>query len=237
MPERIKVSVRFLGSLKVFLNKLQHTVVLNDRPAVKDTLEALGVPHTEIAEIIVNGKPKKFSYQLKNNDKVLVYPHKPPAAQPRAVKFVVDSHLGKLVRHLRLLGFDAVYKNTFPDAEIVAIAVKEKRIVLTRDIGLLKNKLVRYGYFPRSVDADKQLKEVLGHFELYSRVKPFTRCISCNGKFRRIAKSKIADQLPPKVKKYYNRFYVCDSCGKIYWQGSHYEKLVKIVERVKKNRH
>ncbi len=242
------VFFRFFGELNDFLlperkkKVFQHTV--KGRPSIKDTLEALGVPHTEIDCILVNGQSVDFFYQVQEGDKILVYPQKVQPKirkvkhlQPKMVgrpRFVVDSHLGKLVRHLRLLGFDSFYKKVFPDPEIVQIAVKEKRVVLTRDIGLLKNKVVKSAYWLRTPDPLQQLKDVLKQFNLYSKINPFSLCLECNGKIKRVAKQRISGHLPSKVKEYYNKFYQCQSCRKIYWQGSHYNKLSQIVGRVKK---
>lgn len=238
---------RFYGELNDFLlssrRKVTFSHTVKGHPAIKDTLEALGVPHTEIDCILVNGKSVVFSYQLKNGERVAVYPHgdkirfkaiKHLKARPsRYPKFVIDSHLGKLARHLRLLGFDSIYEKIFPDARIVEVAERENRVILTRDIGLLKNRSVKQGCWLRSTDPAKQLKEVLKKYHLHARIKPFLRCLKCNGRITRIAKHKIIDQLPEKVKEYYKRFYLCRCCQKVYWQGSHYDKLLKLVNKVK----
>ena len=238
---------RFFGQLNDFLPSERRKIIFSHsvkgNPSIKDTLEALGVPHTEIDYILINGRAADFSYQLQEGDKVFVYPDgykfKDGRAKrlrpqlPRNFKFVIDSHLGKLARHLRLLGFDVLYKKIFPDAEIVKISVNQKRIVLTRDIGLLKNKLIQHGFWLRSIDPQKQLKEVLKRFKLYKKLKPFSRCLECNGKIIKIAKKKVFAQLPPQVREYYQRFYLCQSCQKIYWQGSHYEYLLKLVNRIR----
>ena len=239
---------RFFGELNDFLpfERRNTTFLYNVKghPAVKDSLEALRVPHPEIDGIVINGHPVDFSYQIKERDKVFVYPqgihlshlkikHLQPKI-PSLPKFVLDSHLGKLSRHLRLLGFDSMYKKIFPDQEIILISIKEKRIVLTRDIGLLKNKVIRYGYWLRSSDPMKQLKEILKRFNLYLKIKSFSLCLECNGKIKRVAKRKIVNELPSLVKEYYKEFYQCQDCQKIYWQGSHYERLNKIVSEVRR---
>jgi uncharacterized protein with PIN domain len=151
------------------------------------------------------------------------------------VRFVIDSHLGKLARHLRLLGFDCTYKNFFPDNEIVDVAQQERRIILTRDIGLLKHKRVQWGYWLKATDPNQQLKEVVKRYQLHSQIKPFSRCLECNGKIKRIAKNKVIDQLPQAVRENYTRFYLCRLCQKIYWQGSHYEKLLKIIKGIQRH--
>ncbi len=239
---------RFYGTLNDFLTipiknrTFSHTV--KGRPSVKDTLEALGIPHPEIDGIIVNGREKDFAYQLNDGDEIRIYPwrysgkiqwrrHLIPKT-PRPARFVCDSHLGKLVRHLRLLGFDSVYRTVFPDQEIIRIGVAENRIILTRDKGILKNKAVRHGYWLRSVHPPKRLKEVVTRFQLSSKIKPFTLCLECNGRIRRIAKNLVRDRLPPLVRQYYRQFYICDRCRKIYWKGSHHHKLMRVIHAAQK---
>lgn len=223
---------KFFGNLKDFLERrnFQHTV--KGRPSIKDTIEALGVPHTEVGRILVNGRRVNFSYQHDDADSIEIYPHALSAERlPRFPRFVLDSHLGKLARHLRLLGFDTLYRKEFPDPEIVVIAKRNGRIVLTRDIGLLKNKAIRRGYWIRSPDPTQQIKEVLKRFGLARRLRPFSRCLECNGKIRQMAKTRLQHLLPEKVKMYYNKFYQCSACRKVYWQGSHYAKLVRVVKQ------
>ena len=211
------------------------------QPAVKDTIESLGVPHTEVGFIVINNRPSRFFAQLGDGDRIAVYPDLPQRNQypggglkekpSKNPKFILDSHLGKLARHLRLLGFDVIYKRDFPDEEIIRLVKKANRIVLTRDIGLLKNKLISCGYWVRSIDAAKQIKEVLKRYELIQKIRPFSRCLECNGKIKKVAKKKVLPLLPPKVQRYYDKFYRCDDCRKIYWQGSHYEQLAQLVAK------
>ncbi|MFA5259810.1 MAG: DUF5615 family PIN-like protein [Candidatus Omnitrophota bacterium] len=240
-----QVFFRFYGALDDFLprDKRHRTfsVTVKGRPSVKDTVEALGVPHPEIDIILVNRHSKTFGYQLVPGDRVAVYPAgfhvsvsplKRLRPCVRQARFVIDSHLGKLVRHLRLLGFDCVYKKDFPDAEIVRIAQQEARIVLTRDIGLLKNGTVRAGLWVRSPDPQLQLKEVLKKYGLISRIKPFRLCLECNGRILRVAKREVLGQLPEMVRETYSRFYSCRSCGKVYWKGSHYDQLSGLIRRL-----
>jgi len=235
---------RFYGSLNDFLPKsLEHRTfahTVKGRPSVKDTLEALGVPHPEIDGIIVNNRAENFFYQLQAGDKIHIYPYRyngkfrwrrhlvPIVALPP--KFVCDSHLGKLVRHLRLLGFDSVYKTVFPDTEIIQIGVRENRIILTRDKGILKNRAVQYGYWLRSVHPQKRLIEVVTRFRLSSKIRPFTLCLECNGRIKRIVKDRIKEKLPPLVQKYYRLFFICEACRKIYWKGSHHHRMMRIIQ-------
>lgn len=243
MPLVRTVTCRFYGGLNLFLLACRRNrrffYAVKGVPAIKDTLEALGVPHTEIDAIIVDGRSVPFSHQIQGGEKIEVYPDAGdvPAAKiirlkprtPAHPQFILDVHLGRLARHLRLLGFDAMYKNDAADEDIVRILRRGKRILLTRDIGLLKNRSVRYGCFVRAVDPMKQIREIVRRFTLAGKIKPFRLCLECNGKIRRVAKSRIVDRLPPLTRQYYRRFYLCCGCDKIYWQGAHYQRLMRIV--------
>lgn len=236
-------TIRFIGKLGIFLSPekrsrtFSHTV--KGMPSIKDTVEALGVPHPEIDCLVVNGRPVDFAYQIKGGEKIRVYPDgtKVKSAGVKRLrgryssrpKFILDVHLGKLARHLRLLGFDTLYQSDLTDRQIVECVKKGKRIVLTRDIGLLKNKAIQYGYFVRTTDAIAGLKEIVKRYRLRGCAQPFTLCLNCNGKIVRTAKTKVLAQLPPETKKYYTAFYRCRSCGKVYWKGAHYRRLSAII--------
>lgn len=189
---------RFYSELNDFLppqkRATQFDYSFSGTPSVKDAVEAIGVPHTEIDLIIVNGKSIDFEYQLKNGDDVAVYPvfesfditpvirlRQAPLRDP---KFICDVHLGALARLLRLTGFNTLYRNDYADEQIVDIAVAEKRCILTRDRGILKRKAVTHGYCLRSTHPEEQAREVLARFDLYSSMKPFTLCIECGEQCR-----------------------------------------------------
>lgn len=235
----IHLTVRFYEELNDFLpldkQKKAFAHVIAQDASVKDVIESLGVPHTEIDLILVNGTSVDFKYKVRNNDSISVYPvfesfdispiirlRPQPLRKPT---FILDTHLGKLTKHLRLLGFDAVYDNHFSDHAIAEQSVKEHRIVLTRDVGLLKNKIITHGHWVRHTDPEKQVIEVLKRFDLYQQSHPFTRCIECNGQLQMVSKQEIIHQLLPDTITYYQSFARCDQCHRIYWEGTHYKKL------------
>lgn len=240
----ITVSVRFYGELNDFLDPQSRDatlcIMLKDRPGVKDTIESLGVPHTEVNIVTVNGKSVDFSYQLRDGDRADVYPRglspeisAPIHLQPiltGAPRFVLDTHLGKLASYLRMLGFDAICQNNFSDDELAGISQREDRYLLTRDRGLLKRSIVSRGYCVRSTDPVQQVLEVIKRFNLTSTIRPFRRCMKCNGQLVRIEKEEIRDRLQPDTQKYYNEFFICMQCGKIYWKGSHYQRMRKFSQ-------
>jgi hypothetical protein len=189
--------------------------------------------------IIVNGASVDFGYRVRQGDDVAVYPvFESVDIQPvsrlrpqplREPKFVVDINLGRLARYLRMLGFDTIYRNDLEDREIVDISIKEHRIILTRDQDLLKHKEVTHGYWVRSTKISAQLKEVVKRFDLKNSIRPFRRCMVCNGLLHPVAKEDIIDKLEDGTKRDYDTFYQCDICNRIYWRGSHYERMRKII--------
>jgi len=240
--------IYFHGALNDFLPATRKNKWLDysftGSPALKDAIEALGVPHPEVDVILVNQQPANLQQTLKPQDKVEVYPASAAypefkefsiqAKLPISYKFILDVHLGKLAKSLRLLGFDTYFDINIPnDKAIATIADIQNRIVLTRDIGLLKHKAIRRGYWLRSQNPLEQLREVIRYFQLENTFKPFTRCLACNNCLAPIAKKDVWDQIPPKTKLYYNEFYHCSNCQRIYWQGSHYEKMRAFILNLK----
>lgn len=237
---------RFYEELNDFLPKStrrkQFSYQFKGKSAIKDAIEAIGVPHTEVDLIVVNGESVGFEYHLKDDDIVAVYPVFESLdispilrLRPRPLRntrFILDVHLGKLARMLRMLGFDTLYEESYNDAEIVAHAVKDKRIIITRDQNLLKIKAVTHGYWLRSTDPMDQIIEVINRFDIKSQIKPFIRCMVCNGLIEEIDKTKIIKKVSAKTLKYYDVFFTCSSCGKIYWQGSHYKKMEKKIHAI-----
>ncbi len=238
---------RFYEELNDFLPPEKHKIAFayefTGAPAVKDAIEAIGVPHPEVDLIVVNGHSVGFDYQLQSGDRVAVYPmfetldispilHLRP--QPlRELRFILDVHLGTLARRLRLLGFDTLYQNDYRDSNIVEIAALEKRIILTRDRGILKNKAVTHGYWLRASDPNRQIEEVIRRFHLSSRIEPFCRCLLCNGLIQSVTKQDILEKLPERTASFYHEFYQCAQCGKVYWKGSHYKKMESLIDKVK----
>lgn len=237
---------RFYAELNDFLplEKRQRAITYAFRgtPAVKDAIEALGVPHVEVDLVIVDGRSVDFAYHLQPGDRISVYPvfetlditplvHL--SGRPlRRTAFIADVHLRKLARLLRLLGFDTVHSNVVGDAEIVAQAVENRRIILTRDRELLKHSAVTHGYWVRSIEPVEQTREVVRRFDLRNQVKPFQRCVACNGLIVPVDKQDIFPRIPPKTTRWRDDYFICRDCGKLYWRGTHIPNLEKMIERV-----
>jgi uncharacterized protein len=205
-------------------------------PAIKDTIEAIGVPHTEVGLVVVNGEAVSMEYHLRPDDRVSVYPPfralDPPAVPPT---FVADVHLGRLAAYLRMLGFDTLYERDYDDETLANISADQHRILLTRDVGLLKRKIVTLGYFVRETDPWKQLEEILRRFNLLSITMCADRCTNCNGSLEKVDKAEIADQLQQETRQYYDDFKQCQDCGKIYWRGSHYERMEQFLDQLRQS--
>ena len=208
-------------------------------PAVKDAIEAIGVPHTEVDLILVDGQSVRFSHRLHGGERVAVYPvferlDITPVTRLRPVplrtpRFVADVHLGTLARYLRLLGFDTHYDNHSGDAELVRFSVTERRILLSRDVGLLKHKVLTRAHYVRATDPARQLDEIVRALDLGRRIRPFTRCMRCNGRLRHVAVASVAGQVPVRVLAKQSHFAHCASCGRVYWPGTHFGRLARIV--------
>lgn len=157
----------------------------------------------------------------------------PPTVGAEPIRFILDVHLGKLARWLRLLGFDTLYRNDLDDPEIVEIAAMEGRTILTRDGGIMKRRAATRGYLVQSTVPQEQLREVLDYYQLQEQIQPFHRCLVCNGLLVHVEKSKILELLEPKTIRYYDTFFQCAECGKIYWRGTHYERMQGFLAALK----
>jgi hypothetical protein len=236
--------LRFYGELNYFLTKKQRRKPINRnfdwRGSVKDMIESLNVPHPEVELIVVNGESVDFDYIVENADDIHVYPitHNADvypqlplrptyADKPR---FILDTHLGRLAAYLRMAGFDTLYRNDYPDDELAEVAYEENRILLTRDIGLLKRSLVIYGYFVRETNPQRRLIEIVQRYKLAEYTSPFARCTRCNGLLNAVEKADVLDELSDRTANHYDAFFQCEDCQQVYWRGSHYERMQSLIQ-------
>lgn len=206
---------------------------------VKDLIESAGIPHTEIELIAANGEAVPFDYVVRHGDRIGVYPAfwsidvrgAAPLRNPlnRPVKFVLDVHLGRLAAYLRMLGFDAFYRNCLADPELARISANEQRVLLTRDRGLLKHGAVTYGYWLRETDSRAQAEEVLRRFELTAELRPFTRCMACNEALQEVSREQARAAVPARVFERHEEFRRCPRCGRVYWKGTHYRRMERWI--------
>jgi uncharacterized protein with PIN domain len=202
------------------------TLTFSSHQSVKHLIESLGVPHVEVGRITANREPVEWGYCPRTGDRIEVQPATGCPTEPR---FMLDNHLGRLAAYLRMLGFDSLYDNSYSDEQMAEILVTDPRILLTRDRRLLMRKVVQYGYCLRSLEPPEQLQEVVRRFDLKHVTQPFHRCLRCNGILEPVEKAAVLDRLEPKTKLYYNDFARCPDCDQIYWKGSHYERMEKLI--------
>jgi len=204
-----------------------------------EALESLRIPLSEVDLVLVNGQPVSLNQRLYENDFVSVFPafeildiselkgDRRPAL--RVTRFILDAHLGKLAKYLRMLGFDTLYRNDYGDKEIIELAVNEKRIILTRDKLLLQSKRVTHGYYIRATEKHEQLREVVQKFDLYGQFKSFTRCMTCNAELVPKSRKEIGHLVQEDILQLFIEFYYCPACRKVYWKGSHFKRMESFI--------
>jgi hypothetical protein len=238
---------RFYEELNDFLRPERHkrafTYAFAGTPSVKDTIEAIGVPHTEIDVILVDGRSVGFEHRLRGSERIAVYPtFESVDVSPltrlrpkplRVTRFVVDVHLGTLARYLRLTGFDTGWRNDLDDRAIIDIASREHRIILTRDRGILRHGGVTHGYWLRATDPLAQLEELVRSLDLATQLRPYTRCLECNGVLASISAALAAAVVPRRIASTQHEFTRCSDCGRVYWSGSHQPRLDAVVAAAK----
>jgi uncharacterized protein with PIN domain len=207
---------------------------------VKHMIEALGVPHTEVELVLVNGESVAFDRLLGEGDRVAVYPKfetfdvtpllRVRERALRETRFVADAHLGGLAHLLRMTGFDTLYDNHYRDEEIASIAAAQGRIVLTRDRELLKRRDVTHGCYVRALRRELQLREVFDRLDLAGSARPFTRCLVCNAPLHAVSMAQVESLLPPGVRERHERFAACEGCARVFWEGTHWRRMRAMVD-------
>ncbi len=238
-----RATFRFYAELNEFLSPAHRSVpferTFSGRPAVKDVIESLGVPHTEVDLVLLDGQSVDFGAPVPDGARVSVYPvfesidigpiarvRPQPLREPR---FILDVHLGRLATYLRMLGFDVLFKNDSTDRELALVAQRERRILLTRDRDLLKRSAVTHGYWMRQTSPRRQLVEVLRRFDLLRSISPFQRCLRCNEPLVTVDRSEVEPRLPERVRDLQTDFKTCRSCERIYWKGSHHRRMQQLI--------
>jgi uncharacterized protein len=216
--------------------------VFDDHISVKELIEGIGIPANEVDLVLVNGESVNLSSSVNDGDKVSIYPvfesfdisslTRLRAHPLRQTRFVLDVHLGKLAAHLRMLGFDTLYRNDYTDEELVEISRNQDRILLSRDRALIEERDVTRGYCIQSDEPSLQLDEVVRRFDLFTSIHPFQRCLRCNTTLLPVEKNLILHRLPRKVNEFFDEFRYCPGCDRIYWKGSHYRRMTSFINTV-----
>ena len=235
--------IRCYAELNDFLPSRQRqksfVYALKTPVAVEEVIESLGIPRSEVDLVLVNSQPALFSQRLFEHDHISIYPtfgtldisSLKDAVDPplRTTRFILDAHLGKLAKYLRMLGFDSLYRNDYKDREIIQQAAEDGRIILSRDRQLLTSKEVTHGYYVRSVDKHDQLREVVRKYDLYNQFRSFTRCMTCNNELVPKDKEEIGHLVPCDTAKHFNEFFFCPDCRKVFWKGSHFQRMEALI--------
>lgn len=231
---------RFYGELNDFLAPARRQVTFASLCAqaatAKHMIEALGVPHTEVEMVLINGEASPLDRLLADGDRVAVYPRFAALEAPLPLRpatpqrFVADAHLGGLARLLRMAGFDTLYDNNYGDDQIEAVAGADGRLLLTRDRELLKRRGVVHGRYVHALRPALQLVEVVDRLGLAAGAAPFTRCLHCNAPLRDVDKAAVVEQLPASVRESHDAFRTCDACHRVYWKGSHWRRMSALLD-------
>lgn len=236
------VEVRLYGDLAALADADRDGLVrvpIGMARSVKDLVESLGVPHTEIGALAIDGALVGFDRLVSGHERVAVYPDpvgfglhdllRPPVGSPP--RFMLDVHLGRLARHLRLLGFDTAW-GLERDEDLAVDAVQQDRVLVTRDRGLLMRRAIVHGHLVRSQDPEEQLEELVARFGLAVHARPWTRCLACNEVPVAVTRDEVLERLPPRTRVEHDTFTACPGCGRVYWAGSHLDRLEAVVARV-----
>ena len=241
-----QATFRFYEELNDFLpnekRKRDFQAFFRPKSTVKDVIGSMGVPHAEVDLILVNGASVDFACPLEGGERISVYPVfesldirscKNLGPNPlRHLRFVTDTHLGRLSRYLRLLGFDTVHYNDFNPRGLIEVSIRQARVLLTRSRRLLQHKVITRGILVREVDPRMQLKAIFQRLDLHAEARPFSRCLCCNGLVRPTSKQRVAHRLPSRVRDRYQAFFLCSSCNRVYWKGTHFKRMTRFVHDV-----
>ena len=241
-----KAVLRFYNELNDLLpehrRNTEFEAEFKDKRSIKDMIEALGVPHTEVDIIIANEDSVNFNYILHEGDRIRVYPTLsnpdikntiPLRPSPfYNTRFIADTNLGNIARYMRVLGFDTYFDPSLSARAIIELSLREDRTIITKSRKLLKFGDVTYGLLLRPGTTEAQIKNILLRMGIKDSVKPFSRCLRCNGILIDVPKKRIADRIPPKTRSFCNEYSHCESCDKIYWEGTHVFEMKKVVNRV-----
>ncbi len=230
-PMEPTLELCFAPELRFFLAPRRRDTVLHARADSTSTLAHLvqshGVPMTEVGTLLLDGIPVEPGTIPAPGQRIDITPVTYPQATPLPLRFLLDVHLGTLARRLRLLGLDTAYDNDRDDPSLFQQANSERRVLLTRDRGLLSRAGLRAGAHIRHMRPDDQLREVLERF--VPDLAPWTRCPACNGVLVGTDKQRVAAELQAGTRAAFDAFARCSACDRVYWPGAHHSHLAEIV--------
>lgn len=231
---------RFHGDLAGLLRRRWRepqpiVLAVTRRTSIKDQVEAFGLPHTEIGRLCCDGRDIDFSHLVRDHQSFDILPVTAPwdLSRPTLLRpdrlarpaFLVDATLGRLARSLRMAGLNTLYRPEWTTADLLHRLGRSRRVLLSRNLELLKRGEVVFGRYIRSEEPAAQLREVLSLFGLRELSHPLVRCLACNALLQPVAKEAILDRLEPLTIRYYDSFHRCPRCERIYWAGSHVARM------------
>ncbi|MFD8969447.1 Mut7-C RNAse domain-containing protein [Streptomyces sp. NPDC059568] len=229
-----EIQISFASELRLFVaaeRRQGRTAVVTDgKSTLGHAVESLGVPLTEVGALLVDGREVPVAHIPAAGETVEVRAVSRPQRVPDApLRFLLDVHLGTLARRLRLLGVDAAYESEdLGDPALATLSATERRVMLSRDRGLLRRREIWAGAYVYSDRPDDQLRDVLERFAPV--LAPWTRCTACNGELGPADKDSVQEQLEHGTQRSYDVFAQCRTCGRVYWRGAHHARLAAIVE-------
>lgn len=239
-------NIRFYAELNDHLpQEHRRTIIavpIDGTISVGEIIAGFEVPVTEVDLVLVNGISVGLSHLVNANDLISVFPvyesfdissltkiRERPLREPR---FVLDCHLGKLAYYLRMLGLDTLYSAGFHDDDLVGISNRERRTLLSRDRRLIEEGAITRGYRVRETDPKLQVTEILRRFDLFKSARPLQRCLRCNTLLAPIEKGAVLHRLPEMVRELYDEFQTCPTCARVYWKGTHYQRMEEFIARI-----
>jgi uncharacterized protein with PIN domain len=231
---RPEITISFAPGLRLFAaperREGRTAVVTDGASTLGHVVESLGVPLTEVGRLLVDGREVPASHVPGAGETVEVGAVDRPQPVPGAeLRFLLDVHLGTLARRLRLLGVDAAYESEdIGDPALAALSAAERRVLLSRDRGLLRRRELWAGAYVYSDRPDEQLRDVLSRFA--PALAPWTRCTACNGRLEDADKRAVGERLEHGTRRSYDVFAQCTVCDRLYWRGAHHARLEAIVE-------
>lgn len=224
------IRLRLHGELRFFIPEVERTLAFKGEPSLKHLLEGAGVPHPEIDWLRVDGFPVPLDSPARPGSIVEAGSALRSQPQGEPWRFILDCHLGRLAKHLRLLGFDTRFQTHSPDEWLARVSADEGRWLLTRDRALLFRAIIRRGYLVRSPAPREQLSAVLARHSCAASARPLSRCLVCNAGLTSESLETGLAEAPPKTRLWCREFHRCPACRKLYWKGSHYDRLMALVE-------
>jgi uncharacterized protein with PIN domain len=229
--DRLNAEVRFAAELRMFLAPRHRAgpvrVACDGVSSLGHVIESLGVPLPEVGDLTVNDRPAASRDRLAAGDVAEAGAVRRPQPVP-SPRFILDVHLGTLARWLRLAGVDTAYSNDADDDTLIEQANASRRVLLTRDRGLLCRHSLWLGAYVRGSRADDQLGDVLDRFA--PPLAPWTRCTACNGLLAPARKADVEPQLQAGTRRTYQAFSRCPDCGRVYWRGAHSPRLQQVID-------